>query len=491
MQQLTTLLSSIDCDSSTSENINILDMTTDSRKVMPGYLFIAVPGGIVDGRDFIAQAIAAGAVACLLEADAAGFLVTYSVPVIAVVNLRNKIGSLARNFYPRASNKPAMFGVTGTNGKTSCVQFLAQIQAFMGNKVGVLGTVGNGIWPDLLPSSMTTSSPLSLHKMLSDFYQQTVDSIALEVSSHALAQGRVNAVDFSVAIFTNLTRDHLDYHGDMQSYAAAKARLFNQPGLQYGIINLDDPFAVELMQQATSGCKWIGYSLQSDRQSEIELIKVLSYQQCHDSFVLSVDSPWGQAELMLPLLGVFNLSNVLAVIAALCVTGVDFQQVCSVVAKLQPVSGRMQRVQEVSTTSVIVDYAHTPDALEQALLSLREHCQGKLWCVFGCGGERDRGKRVQMAAISEAYADHVIVTSDNSRGESTQSIMDEIKTGFISASDILFEIDRSKAISRAVQSATINDIVLLAGRGHEVEQFAEGQIIVASDSELAQRASQL
>jgi UDP-N-acetylmuramoyl-L-alanyl-D-glutamate--2,6-diaminopimelate ligase len=486
-QRLSDLLACIDYAVPVEKDVLVSALTCDSRQVAPGSLFIAVAGGSHDGRNFMQQAVVAGAVACLCEATDEVALPTTDVLIIPVCNLREKIAEIAAAFFPSASVSQSIYGVTGTNGKTSCVQFLAQIQTILGNKVGVLGTAGNGIWPQLEPSPMTTLSPIGLHATLSDFYTREVDAIALEVSSHALVQGRVNAVDFNVAIFTNLTRDHLDYHTDMQAYAAAKTLLFNRPGLAYAVVNWDDPYTPMMMQNAASGCAWLGFSLRPDAVAEIPLIKLMRYQQLDRGFLIDIDSPWGRAELELPLLGIFNVSNVLAVVAALCVSGFDFQRVCSAVTQLQSVTGRMQHLSSITTAAVIVDYAHTPDALEQALLSLREHCRGKLWCVFGCGGERDRGKRPQMAAIAERYADCVMVTSDNSRGESTQLIMDDIKAGFAKPSQVMFAADRALAIARVVQSAAIDDIVLLAGRGHEVEQNIEGKIIAASDEELALR----
>jgi UDP-N-acetylmuramoyl-L-alanyl-D-glutamate--2,6-diaminopimelate ligase len=457
----------------------------DSRQVEPGDLFVAYPGEQTDGRSYIGQAIARGAVACLVEAgsDLAFSTDSVTVPLFFVSDLRSHLAEIARLFYPLAKPLPHFLGVTGTNGKTSCVQFFAQILNACQQRVAVLGTVGNGIWPQLEPSSMTTLGALGLQRRLHNYVLQSVNGIAMEVSSHALEQHRVEAVDFDVALFTGLSRDHLDYHYTMNAYGEAKARLFQSPYLRYAVVNVDDSFTERLMQLGSLKCQWFGVSLRPDACASIPLTFPRSIKQQSHGFMVDLSTPWGESSFFLPLLGTFNVMNVMMVITACCTLGYDLASVCSAVSSLLPVSGRMQMLQRQNQPRVVVDYAHTPDALEKSLLALRAHCSGKLWCVFGCGGERDRGKRPLMATVAEHYADQVIVTSDNSRGEMTQRIIDDIRLGFVSEASVLIKPIRRKAIAQAIEGAGVNDVILLAGRGHESQQVVGKEVIPGTDEE--------
>ena len=484
MQRLSDILSLLgtSLDDSTLDCV-LTGVSDDSRQVQVGHLFLACPGERCDGRLYIPQAIAAGAAACLVESASVDASISYLVPVIYVHNLRSKLAVVAKHFYPMVEPVPAFFGVTGTNGKTSCVQFFAQLQQAMGQRTAVLGTVGNGIWPQLQSSPLTTLGVLALQRHLQKYTAASVDTVALEVSSHALDQSRVAAIDFTVALFTGLSRDHLDYHRSMQAYGAAKAKLFQTPSLPDAVINWDDPFAQTLLQAADSSCQWYGVSLQSRQNSSIPMVFPRRLECLPHGFLVELSSPWGETTFLLPLLGRFNVTNVMLVITACCVLGYDFDRVCAAVEYLQPVSGRMQLHERPGLPRVVVDYAHTPDALKQSLQALHEHCTGNIWCVFGCGGERDRGKRRLMAEVAQLNSHAVIVTSDNSRGEPTERIMQDICAGFSSMDSVWVESDRKQALLQAVSRASVGDVILLAGRGHETHQVIADQVIAGTDGE--------
>jgi UDP-N-acetylmuramoyl-L-alanyl-D-glutamate--2,6-diaminopimelate ligase len=488
VQNLHELLFSVGLQPSSMLNPLIQGITADSRTVNPGDLFLAYPGVKVDGRHYIKQAIDNGAVACLIEADSTFTCDLTDVPIIEVKQLQQQCSALAKAFFLSSSTPTHIIGVTGTNGKTSCSHFCAQILSAMNQKVGVLGTVGNGVWPQLSPSNMTTQDAIACQQQLAAWNDQSIDAVSMEVSSHALVQGRVNAVDFTTAIFTGLTRDHLDYHGTMSAYAQAKSLLFKRQSLQSAVLNWDDPVAPLMLEACHDEVNVVGFSMDAI-QAPIPLIHPKRIDSTHQGFSVDLMSPWGEVTLTIPLLGLFNIQNVMASIAALCASGYNFHQVCEQVATLKPVCGRMQLLAiEPHQAQVVVDYAHTPDALKQVLQSLRSHCLGKLWCVFGCGGERDRGKRAEMATMAEQFADEVVVTSDNSRGECEQQIVQDILKGFTCAKKIHVQMDRQLAVEHAVQSAIINDMVLLAGRGHEIDQVRQQKVLRLSDAQLAQLA---
>ncbi|MDD8060312.1 MULTISPECIES: UDP-N-acetylmuramoyl-L-alanyl-D-glutamate--2,6-diaminopimelate ligase [Shewanella] len=473
-----------------AESIN--DLTLDSRSVSKGDLFVALPGHKVDGRQYIAQAIDAGATAILIHTDnpeqhGVVDVQQYSVPLVYFFQLGRQLSAVAAQFFSTHTHSLALIGITGTNGKTSVSQIIAQIVHLLGHQAAVMGTLGNGVWGELVDSGNTTADAITVMRQLASFNAQGVDVCAMEVSSHGLVQGRVEAAPFSTAIFTNLSRDHLDYHGDMDAYAAAKKRLFHFPTLKHGLINIDD----------ATGAKWFAelachpiksFSTQGDTSAHFHCTDV----QYHDAGVratLHYPAINGQTclstKIESPLLGAFNLSNLVAAIAALYLQGVAMDTILTVVPQLVPVAGRMERFSAPNKATLVVDYAHTPDAIEQALKALRVHCKGTLWCVFGCGGDRDKGKRPLMAQAAEAFADKVMITSDNARSEDPQTIIDDILQGISQPANVLTHVDRIEAITEVATLAKPDDIVLLAGKGHETYQEVAGKRIDYDERALA------
>jgi UDP-N-acetylmuramoyl-L-alanyl-D-glutamate--2,6-diaminopimelate ligase len=454
---------------------SITGMSLDSREIQPGDLFLACTGLNHNGASFIDAAINNGAVAVLWETQAGiqAIPLAYrpaptgkAVPVIAVPNLSQQAGILADRFYGQPSRALFVCGVTGTNGKTSVSQFLAHTQS-ADAPAGVIGTLGHGLYQHLEMGRHTTPDAVTVHRWLAELREQGAANVAMEVSSHALHQGRVNGVLFDCAVFTNLSRDHLDYHGDMKSYAAAKAGLFNMPGLRYAVINSDDPIGRELLANLPNTLSALRYGLEAEHQPDI-LGKCLGLSS--DGVEVEVVTPQGKGRFHSRLLGRFNISNLLAVLAVLLLSGIPLQGALARLATVNPVAGRMETFGGGTKPLVIVDYAHTPDALEQVLKALREHCQGRLWCVFGCGGDRDAGKRPLMGAIAEALADVVILTNDNPRSEDLEQILADIKQGMTNPEPIHTQPDRRQAIALAIAQAKQGDVVLIAGKGHEAWQ---------------------
>ncbi len=478
-----------------SLGVTITRLVTDSRAVAPGDTFVAYPGGQADGRQFIAQAIASGANAVIWEARGFGWDSAWQVPNLAVNDLRHHAGEIASHVYGNPSAKLWMVGITGTNGKTSCSHWIAQALNALGRKAALVGTLGNGFPGALQPTLNTTPDAIRLHGLLADYLAQGAQAVAMEVSSHALEQGRVNGVNYDVALLTNLSRDHLDYHGDMRSYAAAKRRLFDWQQLKYAVLNLDDAFGAELAEQLRdSELEVIGYGLSDDA---LELAERLGIRMAYggalrmdaQGFSLQVHSSWGGGELHSALVGRFNAANLLGVLAVLLVSGVALTDALRELAQLKAVAGRMQTLGGAGRPTVVVDYAHTPDALDKVLQALREvtaSSGGKLICVFGCGGDRDRGKRPMMGTVAAKLADACIVTSDNPRSENPHEIIAAITTGMGARYQIIE--DRALAIAQAISTATAADTVLLAGKGHEEYQEISGVKYPFSDMELAQRA---
>ncbi|TXH64956.1 MAG: UDP-N-acetylmuramoyl-L-alanyl-D-glutamate--2,6-diaminopimelate ligase [Lysobacteraceae bacterium] len=466
--------------------LSICGLVQDSRAVRPGDAFVAIGGFGAHGLNFVAQARAAGARAILFEppmpediavADAA------DAPLIAVPGLRDRLGALADTFHDRPSQAMTTVGVTGTNGKTSTVQLLAQAWTLLGQRAGTIGTLGVGLYGAAAPTGFTTPLVLQLHAALADLRGQGAAAVAMEVSSHALDQGRVDAVHFKVAVFTNLTRDHLDYHGTMQAYGEAKAKLFAWPGLEAAAINLDDAFGRALHARLPRSVRAIGLSSRGAADAVLRAEQI-ALDLAGIGFVLCAEGE--RHVLRSPLLGRFNVDNLLAVAGALYALGEKPAAIAATLSALWPVNGRMNRLGGDGRRSlVVIDYAHTPDALEQALTSLREHAVGRLICVFGCGGERDRGKRPQMAEIAERLADTVIVTDDNPRGESGDAIVADIVGGFSTPARAMVERDRAAAIARAIGVAGPDDIVLVAGKGHEPYQEIDGVKHPFDDAEIA------
>jgi UDP-N-acetylmuramoyl-L-alanyl-D-glutamate--2,6-diaminopimelate ligase len=465
----------------------------DSRTVQPGDIFVAVAGAASDGRRYLGDAAARGAEAALVDADG-WHAATAPIPLRAVPQLRQRLGSLAAEYYGRPSERLTSVGVTGTNGKTSCSQWIAQVLTRQGRRCAVIGTVGIGFAGALEASDLTTPDPVSLQREVRRLLDAGAQALAMEVSSIGLAQGRVEGMQFDVALFTNLTRDHLDFHETMQNYEAAKSVLFGWPGLRHAVINLDDEAGRRYAALARDqGAEVIGYSARGEAAARPMAPRLLA----HDvratagglSFELRADGTAWSIEV--PLVGHFNVANLLGVIGASYSCGISFEAAVAALPQLEPPPGRMQRVDSQSEPLVIVDYAHTPDALTQALEALRPMVQareGRLWVVFGAGGDRDPGKRGPMGAAAAAGADVVVVTSDNPRTEDPGHVVAQVAAGARSARQLDTEIDRAQAIARTVQRAAPNDVVLIAGKGHEDYQIVGSARLPFSDVEQARRA---
>ncbi len=465
-------------------NIEFQYLTNDSRAVTPGSLFIATPGLTVDGRDYITAAIEQGAVAVLYDPDPPTTLhLAANIPLIPIPHLTNLQSQLAARFYNQPTASVTTIGVTGTNGKTSCTQYIAQALASHQQRCAVIGTNGFGFLPNLQKALHTTPDPIKLQQHLAQLQQQGATAIAMEVSSHGLDQHRVDGIDFTIAVYTQLSRDHLDYHGTMEHYAKAKERLFQMPGLQYGIVNLDDEFGRTLAARYQTHYNMIGYTTQPGKlmDESLPVIQATHIDVTADGFKIAVATPWGKGEITTQLVGRFNISNLLAVLGVLGALDIPLDKALTYLATIQTVPGRMQRLIAPNQPQVVVDYSHTPDALAKALQALREHCRGQLWCVFGCGGDRDTGKRPEMAKVAEQYSDQVIVTNDNPRTESPEKIAADIAAGFKNPQSITTELDRARAIHYAVRSAGMDDIVLIAGKGHEQQQIIGREAVAFSD----------
>lgn len=473
------------------DGIVVRGLCQDSRQVQPGDVFLAVRGERHDARQFIDGAIASGAVAVLADSGEelrSELRWMEAVPVISIRHLRRCIGELASHFFGSPSQRVPVIGVTGTNGKTSLTQYVAQILEGLGQRCGVIGTLGSGIYPALRDTGYTTPGAVAVHSGLADLVDSGAECVAMEISSQGIDQFRVTGVTFHSAVFTNLTRDHLDYHGTMEAYAGAKQKLFESPELQSGVVNADDLHATAMSSALPQSARSITYSLTNETAD----VHVSGLQLHAGGCSATVHSPWGVAGVESSLLGAFNLSNVLAAVSAVMTLpqAYDFSEVISQVQRLRPVAGRMQRVSSDHDLTVVVDYAHTPDGLVSALQAVRDHTQGRLWCVFGCGGERDRGKRPLMAQAAQQWADSVVVTDDNPRYEDANQIVSDILHGFTEARDerIIIERDRSVAIARTISMAETGDTVLIAGKGHEAYQEIAGQRLPFSDAEQAAQA---
>jgi len=473
----------------------VTGLAADSRSLAAGEVFLAYPGSRRDGREFIRAALDREAAAVLWERGGFEWNPGWRVPNLGVEGLRGLAGHLAHEVYGRPSERLWTIGVTGTNGKTSCSHWIAQACSACGAKTAVIGTLGTGFLGELDAGVNTTPDAVLLHRSLAGLLAQGAQGVAMEVTSIGLDQGRANGVAFGAALFTNLSRDHLDYHGDMESYARAKQRLFETPGLKHAVLNLDDVQGVRLARVLTGrGVNRAGYSCFAgvaarsglERYAEAHAIEVSSR-----GIAFSVESSWGTARIESALLGRFNVSNLLAVLTTMLVSGVPFDRATAALAGLEPVEGRMQRLGGAGKPVVVIDYAHTPDALEKALVALKDVARGsggRLAVVFGCGGERDRGKRPLMGAVASRHADAILVTSDNPRGEDPAAIIAEITAAIPVPHDAIE--DRRAAIERAIASAGAADVVLIAGKGHETYQEIAGRRLPFSDAlEAAQALS--
>ncbi len=459
----------------------VTGLSADSRELPAGGAFVALAGERTHGL----RHAPAGAGAVLFEAPAPADL-PLPANAIAVPGLRARQGELADRFFGAPSRALSVTGVTGTNGKTSTVQLITQALALDGAVAGSIGTLGAGLHGRIVPGERTTPDVIAVHRLLAQMRDVGAGHVAMEVSSHALAQGRVDAVAFRVAVFTNLTRDHLDFHGTMQAYGEAKAKLFDWPTLQAVVINLDDPFGPGLLARAPVGARRFALSSRGAAGANLQA-RAVSLRPEGLRFVLAEA---GEAfQVASPLLGRFNVDNLLAVAGVLRALDWPLAKVAAMLGRLSPVGGRMGRAGGAAGQPlVVVDYAHTPDALQQALASLREHTPGRLTCVFGCGGERDAGKRPQMAAIAEAGADVVVVTDDNPRGEDGDAIVAGILAGFVRRERVRVQRDRARAIHEAIGAAVEGDVVFIAGKGHEPYQEIAGVKHPFDDMQVARAA---
>lgn len=456
----------------------------DHREIQPGDVFVALQGSRLDARCYISDAITAGAVAVLADAgDLDGEFecsLDRNVPVIAFPYLKSRLSEIAARFYQHPSQDMSTIGVTGTNGKTTITQLMAQWIDLSNGKAAVMGTAGNGFICALKPALNTTGNPIHIQCQLARFYQAGATHVAMEVSSHGLAQDRVKAVAFDAVVFSNLSRDHLDYHHTMAAYADAKQRLFTQFGYPIRVICADDELGQHWLKEMPDA---IGVSMSKQgvetHQGRTLYLTSVSYTPC--AVKVAFCSDWGDGEFVSPLVGEFNVMNLLLSLATLMALGFDKAQLLQCAVKLKPVIGRMETFYHIDKPTFVVDYAHTPDALEKALHALRRHCAGELWCIFGCGGDRDTGKRSVMAGIAENFADKVVLTDDNPRSESPTRITSQMLEGMTYPQNAVVIHDRAQACRYAFEHASKNDVILVAGKGHEDYQVLASQTIPYSD----------
>lgn len=474
-------------------NVVVTGIQLDSRMLRKGDLFLACFGRNHDAREFIGEAIKTGVTAVLAETGGQwqGTQIIDGIAVIAVDNLSAKLSEIAARFYGHPSRRLSVIGITGTNGKTSCSQFIAQALANSGFSCGTIGTLGYGVYGKLQETQLTTPDPVFTQMALAEMVQGGIDPVVMEVSSVGLHQKRVKAVKFDTAIFTNLTRDHLDYHESMEAYGNNKKKLFTSESLSRAIINLDDPYALSVINAIAPSVEMCTYSIKNSAATVYAESLTLTRQ----GFEARVVTPIGAGVIKGKLFGYFNVSNLLAVISVLVSylpkkKELDIEQLCELVSGLSPVDGRMQIVGDTSEITALVDYAHTPDGLRSALKGLRDHFSGNIWCVFGCGGNRDKGKRPIMGEIAEAFADKVIIADDNPRNEEGDKIVEHIQSGMKSPEQTVVLRDREKAIAYAIGNAEPGDVVLVAGKGHETYQDVGGSRLIFSDANQVRLALQ-
>ncbi|MFN1583391.1 UDP-N-acetylmuramoyl-L-alanyl-D-glutamate--2,6-diaminopimelate ligase [Vibrio rotiferianus] len=477
-----TLLSNwVDCSSLSS--IIVSELELDSRRVQSGTTFVAIIGHVVDGRKFIPAAIEQGANAVIAQAcdlKTHGMIeIVDDVPVIYLDALDKCLSEIAGHLYPYPNMD--LIGVTGTNGKTTITQLIAQWIDLIGSKAAVMGTTGNGFLNSLQEAANTTGNAVEIQKTLSSLAEQNAQYTALEVSSHGLIQGRVKALSFAAGVFTNLSRDHLDYHGTMEEYANAKFTLFTQHQCTHAIINVDDKVGAAWAKQLNNA---LAVSLKPTTEFS-QRVYANHIKYAESGITIEFDGKFGEGTLHAPLIGEFNAANLMLAFSTLLSLGFNKQDLLTTASQLQPVLGRMELFQSNGNAKVVVDYAHTPDALEKALQALRVHCQGELWAIFGCGGDRDAGKRPMMAEIAERLGDKVVLTDDNPRSEDPALIMKDMLAGLTKPAEAIVQHDRFKALSYALEHASSQDIILLAGKGHEGYQILNSGTVHYSDRESA------
>jgi UDP-N-acetylmuramoyl-L-alanyl-D-glutamate--2,6-diaminopimelate ligase len=462
-------------------------LATDSRQVRSGDLFLACQGLHVHALAHAAQAVQRGAVAVLWEPGADTSLQALadhlSVPALAVPGLGQKLGQIADRFYAHPSRAMHVIGVTGTDGKTSVTHFIAQALSGEGESCGLLGTLGYGVWGRLQPPTHTTPDAVRLQAEFARLRDAGVHRVAMEVSSHALHQRRTDGTRFATAVLTHLSRDHLDYHGSVEAYAEAKRRLFFSAGLETAVLNVADAFGRRLAEQLGANIQIIAYGRPEHRYASAaaQWIHLASVTPRPEGIAMQLESSWGRAELQVSLLGAFNADNLMAALGALLACGLSLDAAVNRLAALKTVPGRMELFAQPGMPRVVVDYAHTPHALETVLQALRPHCLGELICLFGAGGDRDPGKRPHMGAVAERYADRVVLTSDNPRSESPDAILEQIAAGFAQPQRARRIPDRGQAIDELIATAAPDDLLLVAGKGHETYQQIGAQRLPFSD----------
>lgn len=464
----------------------IKGLTLNSQKVKPQYAFFAIKGHLQDGRQYLQQAIENQASVILAESmGLKAYLSNLTTPesqrppIIAIDQIQEKVGFIASRFYCKGLENTFNVGITGTNGKTTSCFLLAQALQRLNVKSALMGTLGYGLLSGPMTSQgLTTSDAISVQSQYSKLIQQGAQVTVLEASSHGLVQHRLNGLNIDSAIFTNLSQDHLDYHKNMEDYLAAKLLLFKRPELKRAIINVDADCFDKVLRSVNPNCEIYLYGLKKPNISrrhypaETSFVYARSYQMLNHGIVAHVVTPWGEGELRSSLLGDFNLSNLLAVLTELCAQGYPLPAVLNALYHAQGAPGRMERLGRGDLPEVIIDYAHTPDALEKALIASRQHCKRRLWCVFGCGGGRDQEKREKMGAIAARFADKLIITNDNPRMEPPRKIINDIMQGIPieKHEKVLIEQDRKSAIEYAISHALAVDTILIAGKGHERDQ---------------------
>ena len=471
-----TLLEGI-ADAPPGQDMPVQGISADSREVRPGDLFLACPGTSTRGSLYIRDALQAGAVAVVVDEALLSDLDRRLGAVIPAPALRDKLGLIAARFYGEPTQRLRVTGVTGTNGKTSVSWWLAKAHsALAGKPAGLVGTLGYGCFPRLQSGPNTTPGAIGLQRLCAGFLDSGADAAFMEVSSHALDQGRVNGVGFDAALFTNLSRDHLDYHRDLDDYFRAKSKLFAFESLRAAVVNADDDWGRKLLQRLPAGVEALSYGLSGAYEPLVRAAPAPGAE-----LVLDIASPWGSGRVRPGVTGKFNAGNILAVVSTLCLAGFPLDRVLEELENTGPVPGRMESFLRADGARAVVDYAHTPAALEQALASLGEDCEGRLTCVFGCGGDRDRSKRPLMGEAAERLAAQVILTDDNPRTESGDGIIADILSGVKDAAVVTVERNRARAIELALEQAGPGDVALIAGKGHETVQEVAGRRYPFSD----------
>jgi len=464
------------------KGLGIADLSIDSQRVAPGSLFMACRGQVSHGLDFMEDAIARGAVAIVWASDSSR-QPEANVPLIEVANLSCKLGDIAARFFADPSSAMNVTSITGTNGKTSVAHFIAQALDRPDARCGLMGTLGAGLYGSMQATANTTPNAVDLQRSMAEFRNAGAKNVVMEASSHGLEQGRVNGVKVDTAVFTNLSRDHLDYHGDMESYAACKKKLFTFAGLKAAVINVDDAAGSALIDSLPAALRKVAFSLQGPA-SGVETLSVRNIEKLSGGLRFLVQSPWGEGVVDTVLLGAFNVQNLLASLAVLLLGGMPMDEAVARLSAVTAVPGRMERFGGGDRPVVVVDYAHTPDAIEKALLALRTHTSGKLVCVFGCGGDRDAGKRPQMGEVVERHTDFAIITDDNPRTEDPTDIVNQIRSGLQRPRKMPVIHDRLSAIETALEIARPGDCVLIAGKGHEEFQIIQDERIAFSDRQM-------